>query len=159
VARTHLDARKAVIVSTDSASVVSTLGNAILNTTDQPFSETNPYHQSDPLYASYNAEEAKNAAQRYTATTGKPLQFTLTLFAGSNGLEIAQLLQAQWKQAGIEAQVSAIEQAEGIGDVIFGRTEHCSTRTSATPTRTGSTRSGTRRSPRPSDSCRSTSRT
>jgi peptide/nickel transport system substrate-binding protein len=119
----NTDARKALVLATDSKAVVDSFGNGVLSPTDQPFSEANPYHQTDSHYAGFNLAEAKKAVQAYTAATGKPLQFTLTLFTGSDGLELAQLLQAQWKAAGIDAQISAVDQAKGIGDVIFGRTQ------------------------------------
>jgi peptide/nickel transport system substrate-binding protein len=117
------DARKALVLATDDKAITDAFGPGVLSPTDQPFSEANPYHQSDAKYAGFNLDDAKKAVAAYTAATGKPLQFTLTTWTGSDNVPLAQLLQAQWKLAGIDAQISAIDQATGISAVITGKTQ------------------------------------
>jgi ABC-type transport system substrate-binding protein len=117
------NARKAVVLATDSKSVTQTVGDGLLQPIDQPFSEKNPYHQSDPHYPAYDLDAAKKAVDQYTKDTGKPLEFTLTTFTGSANVALAQLLQDQWAKAGIKAQIDAVEQSAGISKIIVGKTQ------------------------------------
>jgi peptide/nickel transport system substrate-binding protein len=119
----NINARKALVHATDSAAISESFGDGILTPTDQPFPDRNPYHQKDPHYARFDLEAAKKDVAQYTSETGKPLEFTLTTFTGAANLALAQLLQAQWKQAGITANISANDESTAIGDIITGKTQ------------------------------------
>jgi ABC-type transport system substrate-binding protein len=119
----NLNARKALVHATDSKAVTSTFGDGVLLPTDQPFSEKNPYHQSDPHYAGFDLDQAKKDVAQYTTETGKPLEVTLTAFNGAANLSLSQLLQDQWTKAGIKVQISMVDQTTAIGDIITGKTQ------------------------------------
>lgn len=119
----NINARKAVVLATDPAAVVETIGSGLLKPIDQPFADRSPYHQPDPHYPAHDLAAAKQAADKYTAETGKPIEFTLTIFTGSTNLKIGQILQQQWAQAGINAKVNSVEQATAIKDIISGQLE------------------------------------
>jgi ABC-type transport system substrate-binding protein len=115
------NARKALVYATDPASVADSFGDGLLQPTDQPISELSPYHVADPHYLGPNLDLAKKAAAQYTAETGSPLKFKLLLFAGAANLTLGQLLQAQWAQAGIDAQLDVVDESKGISDSITGQ--------------------------------------
>jgi ABC-type transport system substrate-binding protein len=119
----NVNARKALVLATDSKAVTQGYGAGVLVATDQPFSEKNPYHQSDPHYPGFDLDAAKKAVDEYTKETGKPLEFTLTTFNGSGNVALSQLLQDQWAKAGIKAQIDPLEQAAAIKEIIVGKTE------------------------------------
>jgi peptide/nickel transport system substrate-binding protein len=119
----NVNARKAVVLATDSKAVTDTFGDGVLVPTDQPFSEKNAYHQTDSHYPKYDLEAAKKAVAQYTTETGKPLEFTLTTFTGAANLALAQLVQEQWGKAGIKAKIEAVDEATAIGQIIVGKTQ------------------------------------
>src|SRR5262249_1865552 len=119
----NINARKALIHATDSKAVTETYGDGVLAPTDQPFSEKNPYHDPDSHYLGFNLDAAKKDAQQYTTETGKSLEVTLTAFTGAGNLALSQILQEQWSKAGIKTQISTVDQATAIGDIITGKTQ------------------------------------
>lgn len=117
----NVDARRAVILATNSEELIDTLGNDLVKTANQPFPDTSPYHHPDSHYPSHDLDAAKRAVQGYTASTGKPLEFSLLAYADPSNQKLAQVLQEQWAQAGIKAQIRSVEQAQAIKDIIFGK--------------------------------------
>jgi peptide/nickel transport system substrate-binding protein len=119
----NINARKALVHATDNKAVTASFGDGVLTPIDQPFSEKNPYHQTDPHYAGFDLDQAKKDVAQYTTETGKPLEVTLTAFTGTANLSLAQLLQDQWNKAGIKTQISLVDQTTAIGDIIMGKTQ------------------------------------
>jgi peptide/nickel transport system substrate-binding protein len=117
------NARKAIVLATDDNAVTDAVGNGVLKPTNQPFSDKNPYHTSDPHYPAFDKAAAKAAADQYQKDTGKPLEFTLTTFTGTDNLVLAQNLQAQWATVGITAHVDAVDQNKAIPNVLTGNTQ------------------------------------
>jgi peptide/nickel transport system substrate-binding protein len=116
----NADARRAVILATDNAALVSTIGGGILQPIDQPFPPGSPYHQDDPHYPHYDLDAAKKAAADYQAEAGKPITFTLTVWSGTTNLQIAQILQEQWQKAGINVDIKSKDQSDAIKDALLG---------------------------------------
>jgi peptide/nickel transport system substrate-binding protein len=119
----NVNARRAVIQATDSKALAETLGAGTLKPIDQPFADGTAYHQADPHYPGFDLAAAKKAVDQYTAETGKPLEFSLTIFASNANLALAQILQEQWAKAGIKTQIKSEEQAAAIKEIIVGNTQ------------------------------------
>jgi ABC-type transport system substrate-binding protein len=119
----NVDARRALIHATDTHAVADNFGTGVLTPADQPFSAKSAYHQSDPHDAGFDLDAAKRDVAAYTAATGHPPQFNLTVFTGEANVALAQILQAQWKAAGIDAQIDAVDQSTGISQIIVGKTQ------------------------------------
>jgi peptide/nickel transport system substrate-binding protein len=117
----NINARKAVTLATDPEALTEGFGDRLLKPIDQPFADGSPYHQADPHYPKHDDAAAKAAVAQYTAETGQPLEFSLTVFSGDTNLQIAQILQQQWAKAGITATINSQEQATAIKDILVGK--------------------------------------
>jgi peptide/nickel transport system substrate-binding protein len=113
-------ARRAVILATDSAAIADAVGSGTLEPTDQPFAEGTSFHQDEAGYPAPDTEAARAAADRYETETGEPLSFTLTTYAVDSDVIVAQALQAQWAEAGIDVEINSQQQAAAIKDLIVG---------------------------------------
>lgn len=101
-----LNARLAVSYATDRKEIVDqiTLGKQRM--------ATGPFPQDSEWYSkveepSYDADKAKQALSAY----GKPLKFKFNIVADPITRQYAQVLQAQWKRANIEAELVQTDQA------------------------------------------------
>lgn len=84
------------------------------------FEETSPYYipRSEAGYPEPDAQKAKDLAAQYQAKAGKPLTFTALIPPDPQYLAIAQTLQAQLKEIGIQVELQAIEQTQLIRSVV-----------------------------------------
>jgi peptide/nickel transport system substrate-binding protein len=115
------NARRAVILATDSAGVADAVGEGTLQAIDQPFADGTPFFVDDARYPEHDLEAAKAAVEQYIEETGEPLAFTLTAFTGTHNLALSQILQSQWQQAGIDVQIETVQQAAAIQELITGQ--------------------------------------
>jgi peptide/nickel transport system substrate-binding protein len=84
------------------------------------FEESSPYFisRADAGYPEPDPQKAKDLAAQYRAVKGKPLTFTAMVPPDPQYLAIAQTLQAQLKDLGIQVEVQAIEQTQLIRTVV-----------------------------------------
>jgi ABC-type transport system substrate-binding protein len=118
------DARRAVVLATDQQAVVEIMGAGVLEAATGPFSANERWFVADTGYPAHDPEAARQAVEAYKAATGAPeLAFTLRATAGDDVERVATILQEQWAQVGIRAEVVPVEQSSYINEVVVGNYE------------------------------------
>ena len=117
-------ARRAVVLATDPQAVVEIIGAGVLPVATGPFSENEAWYVPDTGYPAHDPDAARAAVEEYKAATGAAeLAFTLRATAGDDVERVATILQEQWAQVGIRADVVPVEQSSYINEVVFGNYE------------------------------------
>ncbi len=116
------DARKALAYATDRDAVAKLIGEGIEIPTS-PWSPSNPWGMPDDQngYVNFDLDQAKAEVEAYKKTTGATsLSFTLSGLPGIDDIKVLQLLQSQWKDAGIEVNIETLEQTAYITKIATG---------------------------------------
>lgn len=114
----NINARKAVAYATDRDAYNETLSEGTNVVADGPFAPNTPWY-IDTKFPTVDIEQAKHYADQYQAETGKPIEFTLGV-GGPDVKPNGELLQQQWSQAGIKAQVNVVSQDKFISEALVG---------------------------------------
>lgn len=77
-------------------------------------------YREDNGYPEYDIDLARQYAAEYEAATGEPLSFTYKGSSSVENLQSQQSLQAMWAEAGIDVQISTVEQDTQILDAALG---------------------------------------
>lgn len=115
-------ARKALAYATDREAMAASVGEGVGSPTS-PFGPDTPWGlpENENGYVNHDLDKARQEIDAYKADTGADaLRVTVS---GSNDVDSSktlQLLQSQWKEAGIDLQVEALENSALIGKVILG---------------------------------------
>jgi peptide/nickel transport system substrate-binding protein len=118
----NLHARKAIVHATDRDAIAEQVGEGI-ETITSPFSPDGPWGQPEDQngYLGFDLEKAKQEVEAYKEETGADsLVIDLSATTDTEELALAQLVQSQWAEAGIETRIDAIEPASAVGRVISG---------------------------------------
>jgi peptide/nickel transport system substrate-binding protein len=118
----NIHARKALAYATDQEAVAAAAGDGI-GTPTSPFSPESPWGQPEEEngYPGFDLEKAKEEVEAYKQDTGEEtLTFRLASTPDVEALAIAQLIQSQWKEAGIDAKIETVEAAAYTGKVVSG---------------------------------------
>jgi peptide/nickel transport system substrate-binding protein len=115
-------ARLALAQATDRKALAAVLGDGVTSPTS-PFAPNNPWGQPEDQngYPAFDLDKAKAEVEAYKKETKQPtltLKLVGTFDAQSN--QVLQVLQAQWKAAGIESTIENTESASFIQKVIAG---------------------------------------
>jgi peptide/nickel transport system substrate-binding protein len=110
--------RKALQYATDRQSLVAQYDDAY-EIADGPFSKTNQWW-SDAGQPAFDLEKAKQLIAEYQKDHPGPVKLTLSTTATPDGLETAQLLQSQWKAAGIDVQIESQEVTKFSSTLLGG---------------------------------------
>lgn len=116
----NVHAREALAYGTDPAAVVQVTqdGQALVATS--PFAPGTDWAASQPGYVGHDPERARQAAAAYEADTGQPLTFRISGLPTNESLSVLQLLQQQWAELGITAQIDTLEPVAYIAGTTFG---------------------------------------
>jgi len=117
-------ARTALAYATDRDAIAATVGVGVKVPTG-PFSPDNPWGMPAEQngYPDVDPAKAREEVAAYEADTGESsLRFTVKAPAGGS-TEVLQLLQAEWKDVGIEIDIEPVEAAALISDVVGGHYE------------------------------------
>lgn len=117
-------ARTALAYATDRVAVAAAVGDGVLVPTG-PFSPDNPWGMPADQngYPDPDPGRAREEVAAYEADTGESgLHFTVKVGAGGS-TAVLQLLQAQWKDVGIDIEIQPVESAALISDVVGGHYE------------------------------------
>jgi len=119
---TNLHARKALAYATDRAYIAGLVGEGV-ETATQGYRPESPWGmpESETGYPAFDVKKAKDEVEAFKKDTGKTeLSFTLTGLTSIEDQAIMQALQAQWKDAGIDAKIDAQEQVKYISTIAVG---------------------------------------
>jgi peptide/nickel transport system substrate-binding protein len=112
-------ARQALAYATDVDAYMASFQVDPSKKTNSPFSKDSPYYSDNP-YPSYNPDMAKQLVEQYEQETGQPLSFTLGTTPVPVNLQVAQLLQQQWQNAGMEVNLNSVLQDNYILEAVQG---------------------------------------
>lgn len=85
-----------------------------------PFSPSSPFFTKVDNYPTHNLEKAKALAQQYQEKHGKPLAFSANITPDPAVGKVAQVLQQQAAEAGIQVSLNSEEQVKLIVDALTG---------------------------------------
>jgi ABC-type transport system substrate-binding protein len=113
-----LRVRQALAYATDRRAVVNTVYAGILPDATGPFDKNSPYYV-DSGYPDFNLDKAKQLVTEYEKEKG-PISFELGTTNSAKNLQATQLVQSQWKQAGIDTNLKQVEQSQYILNALVG---------------------------------------
>jgi peptide/nickel transport system substrate-binding protein len=119
---TNVHARRALAYATDRAQIADLVGTGVQITT-QGYRPDSQWHvaEGNEGYYSYDPAKAKEEVELYKADTGADaLAFTLSGLTNIDDTTLMQALQAQWKEAGIDARIDQIDQVKYISTIALG---------------------------------------
>ncbi|MDQ1438411.1 MAG: peptide/nickel transport system substrate-binding protein [Acidimicrobiaceae bacterium] len=110
--------RKALAYATDRRTVVNTVYAGILPDATGPFDKNSPY-ANDSGYPSFDLDKAKALVAEYENEKG-PITFELGTTNSAKNLQAVQLVQSQWKDAGITTTLKQVDQSQFILNALVG---------------------------------------
>ncbi|HXX89231.1 MAG TPA: ABC transporter substrate-binding protein [Acidimicrobiales bacterium] len=113
--------RQAMAMAVSSQQFSQIIDKGVNAPCDQPFVQGTPYYTSSPGYPAYNPSQARSLVQQVQSSTGKPVSFTLTSTNSAYAVKIAQYLQVQFQNVGMQVQLAQIQQADEINDALAGK--------------------------------------
>ncbi len=121
----NLHARRALAYATDRQAVAAVVGEGV-DAPTSPFAPDSPWGRPEDQnnYPDHDVDQAKAEVEQYKSDTGESsLKVTLTSAADVDTTRIAQLVQSQWQEAGIEVDIEAVEASALIGNLVSGKYE------------------------------------
>ena len=119
---TNVHARKALAYATDRAQIADQVGIGVQITT-QGYRPDSQWHieEGNEGYYPFDVAKAKEEIELYKQDTGADsLSFTLSGLPSIEDSRLMQVLQQQWKDAGIEARIDQIDQVKYISTIALG---------------------------------------
>lgn len=125
--------RQALAYAIDKQKVINTVFNGVPPKSFGPFVQGSPFY-APTGYPDYNLAKAQSLAKQYQADHGgQPISFQFGTVNSPKTLEINQLVQAMWKQAGIQSQIVQVEQTQYILNALQGKYQAYAWRQFGTP--------------------------
>ncbi|WP_019630325.1 ABC transporter substrate-binding protein [Actinomadura atramentaria] len=87
---------------------------------DGPFGPGSPYH-SETGFPKFNLSRAKQLVAEYEREKGKLPVITLTALNDQTAVARAQMVQAMWKNAGIECKIEQLAQGQAVLNALLGK--------------------------------------
>jgi ABC-type transport system substrate-binding protein len=111
--------RQALAYATDKETVNEATAEGLQELANGPYRPSSPWY-TDTDYPQYDPAMAQQLVDEYEAEVG-PIEFTMEVgVSGAIGQQIAQLLQQQWGQVGIDVELGTTEVASLIANVVVG---------------------------------------
>jgi peptide/nickel transport system substrate-binding protein len=126
-----LRVRRALACATDRQRVIATIYNGLTRPSDGPFSPGSPYH-APTGYPGYDLGRARALAADYQRQKG-PISFTFATVSTVKGRQRSELMQAMWREAGIQTEIVPVEQGPLILNAITGSFQACGWRQFSSP--------------------------
>ena len=137
-------ARKALAYATDRQALAAAVGEGV-QIPSSPFPPSSKWGLPEDQngYPSFDLDKAKQVVEQYKTDTGESsLKFTLVGHRRHRHPKVAQLVQSQWKDAGIDATIEPLEPPPSSRRSCRATTRRPSSTSTARPTRTRTTTSG-----------------
>lgn len=113
------DARRALALATDTESYVEVQTQGLNEPARGPFAPSSRWY-TETDYPQYDKEAAKELVEQVKQRNGGSFSFRILGGSDAAALSGLQLLQEQWREVGIDAQITPTEQAKLITDVALG---------------------------------------
>jgi ABC-type transport system substrate-binding protein len=123
--------RQALAYAIDKKKVIDTIYNGIPPESFGPYVQGSPYYSATG-YPEYNLAKAQSLVKQYQAEKG-PISFEYGTVNQAKDLETNQLVQAMWKQAGIQATIAQVEQSQYLLNALTGKFQAYEWRQFSTP--------------------------
>ncbi len=123
--------RQALAYAIDKQKVINTIFNGLPPQSFGPYVQGSPYY-GPTGYPDYNLAKAQSLVKQYEAEKG-PISFEYGTVNQPKDLETNQLVQAMWKQAGIQSTIVQVEQSQYILNALQGKYQAYAWRQFATP--------------------------
>ncbi|HXM56762.1 MAG TPA: ABC transporter substrate-binding protein [Candidatus Dormibacteraeota bacterium] len=123
--------RRALAHATDRQRVIDTLYNGLTKPADGPFMAGSPYH-GPTGYPAYDPAAARALIADYARQRG-PVSFRFSTVNTAKLRTRTELLQAMWREVGIQTEIVPLEQSPLILDAISGNFQACGWRQFNTP--------------------------
>lgn len=116
-------ARNAVAAGIDREAVSEEMYDGRYEPALGPFTEDSPWHTPDAEWVGHDPDRARELVAEYEQAHGDPLSFTFEYEPDTQNLELAQLLQQQLADVGIEMEPVAAEGSTSVINVAAGNYE------------------------------------
>jgi ABC-type transport system substrate-binding protein len=113
------DARRALALATDTKAYVDVQTGGLNEPARGPFAPSSPWY-TDTTYPEHDKQAAKELVEQVKARHDGAFTFRILGGSDASSLSGLQLLQDQWREVGIDAQITPSEQAKLITDVALG---------------------------------------
>jgi ABC-type transport system substrate-binding protein len=111
--------RQALAYALDKQKLIDILGNGILPQSFGPFVSGSPYY-GPTGYPGFDLGKARALIADYEREKGK-VSFELGTLASPRTLQISQVVQAMWKQAGADCRIGTLENSQFILNALNGK--------------------------------------
>jgi peptide/nickel transport system substrate-binding protein len=118
---TDIRVRQAMAMAVSTEQFSQIVDKGVNAPTNQPFVSGTPYYTSNAGYPAYNPGQARSLVQQVQSSTGKAVSFTLASTNSPYAVKIAQYLQVQFQNVGMQVQLTQIQQADEINDALAGK--------------------------------------
>jgi ABC-type transport system substrate-binding protein len=118
-----LRVRRALAFATDRKRVIDTLFNGLTRPADGPFAPGSPYY-GPTGYPGYDPAKARALVADYARDRG-PISFKFVTVNTVKGRLRNELLQAMWRDVGIQTEIVPLEQSPLIVNAIAGNFQAC----------------------------------
>ena len=114
--------RTALAYATNPQQIINVQDYGLVKQSDGPFSNPqSPYYESTG-YPSYNLDKAKALVKQYEQAHGvSSVSFELGTVNSARDLQYAELLQSQWKAAGVNTTITQVQQSQYILNALVGQ--------------------------------------
>jgi ABC-type transport system substrate-binding protein len=113
--------RQALAYAIDKQKVINTIFNGVPPKSFGPFVQGSPFY-APTGYPDYNLAKAQSLVKQYQADHGgQPISFQFGATNVPKILENNQVIQAMWKQAGIQSQIVQVEQTQYLLNALQGK--------------------------------------
>lgn len=113
------DARRALALATNTKTYVEVETRGMNEPAKGPFAPSSPWYVPTD-YPDFDLSAAKELVEKVKADHGGEFSFRILGGSDASSLTALQLLQSQWREAGIDAQITPTDQAKLITDVAVG---------------------------------------
>jgi len=116
----NLKARQALVAATDTKKWLNGTMAGIEQPANSPYAPGQPGYLAENGYPQFDQAKARDLIKQYTAETGQPMDFKLTVQGGIDTQAWAQEFVAQWAEVGVKAEVVPLPEIIGIAQIGAG---------------------------------------
>jgi peptide/nickel transport system substrate-binding protein len=113
-------ARQALAYAVDFEETNAILNAGIVTQATGPFAPGNVGNLDDTGFPTFDLEQAQSLVEQYEEETGEQLAFTYSTVAGQATVQQAQLLAEQAEAAGIDVEITTVDQSTLIDTALQG---------------------------------------